>query len=698
MPRHPLYVLLISALPTFAQTTLEPIVVPVQQADVVIDQATLEKAPPRNVKALFDNVVNVNFSQTGHSQPGDIEIRGMGGMGSFMGVGSDRVTLEMDGMDIGQSFTFGHNMRNGRQYVDPADLKTVSVHKGPGNKGLAGHVALRSKDPEDYLLPDRNFGGEVRGSYSGDNDDFSVGVVGAGRINERHSLSLSYTRHWFDELDNKGGLDIDGSRRTRSNPQDGGSNAVNGKWVFKPDANQKMTLAVQHFDVKTDSRLLNQLGSGRIGVTHAYDNTQKNRRDALSFNHSAEISTPLFDQLEWQVSAQRISSEGKNSQDRTLASSGRRTLTRDNNEFDINTYTLRGDFSKTLGDSQGISHTLQYGGKLQYSEANQTSQNITATATRNSVYFPKNEQWQGTIHAADHIRFADSGFSLEPSLNLTHIRITPKVEGATPVEGTRKYSKTALGGGLRGEWQINENHQLSAAYNHATRMPAYGETNGQSYGHWLGRPNPDLKPETSDGIELSWRGQGNLGQAQTTLFYNRYSNMINFDCGPNYSAETCTVYNESGRSKTYGVEVEGKLALSAFGLADGLALEGAAAYTKGKDNEGNPLLRVEPLHGHIGLRYDAPQETWGANGRLRFAAAKKAKDIPADSGSALPGYGVVDLTGYYQPVTNLTISGGLYNLLDKKYAKWNRARGYSGDFTPYSEAGRYVGVNIRYRF
>jgi hemoglobin/transferrin/lactoferrin receptor protein len=55
-----------------------------------------------------------------------------------------------------------------------------------------------------------------------------------------------------------------------------------------------------------------------------------------------------------------------------------------------------------------------------------------------------------------------------------------------------------------------------------------------------------------------------------------------------------------------------------------------------------------------------------------------------------PGYGVVDLTGFYKLTSDLTVSGGIYNLANKKYWQWDDVRGYDG----VGEAGVLAPANI----
>ncbi|PAT35831.1 ligand-gated channel [Vandammella animalimorsus] len=674
-----------------------------QPQTTVIGQEQLEKEPPRNIRGVFDNTPGVDFS-TMTGVLGDIEIRGMGGIGDGLGVGSDRVTVELDGMDITQSFSFGHSMHYGRQLFDPADLKQVNVHKGPGANGLAGSVQFRTKDPADYLRPGQRLGGDVRAGYSGDTRDIAAGFSLAALIDERQSASLSYTRRSYQELDNKGGLDIDGPQRTKSLPVDGRSHSLNGKWVLQPNRDHKLTLNAQYYGAHSDIDRRNALGTSTSSrgstTTHSATEERKNTRSALSLSHDLNAANALFDGMSWQLSMQRTRGQNLGITDRT-GTTGARTLTTDKNYFKTSSYTFKADFDKAIAPAgASLRQDWSYGFKLQRSEAELDLVRTVGSRISNPTYFPRNQQWQASVHVANRLGLGESGVSLTPSAKVSHIRIDPSFDaGVTPVEGTRKYSKTAVGGGLLLDWKLNDNHLLSASFNRSTRLPGYGESNGQSYGHWPSRPNPNLKPETATGVELAWSSFGALGRQKATVFHNAYSNMIEVDCGDYGHDAVCTVFNEPGRTKVHGFEWEGSLNLGALGAAHGLHLDGALAYSKGKQDDGKPLLRVNPLHGHVGLRYAEPGDRWGGQLRVKWSAAKKKADLPSSRYASLPGYGVVDLTAYYKPTANLTLSGGIYNIGDKRYALWNRARGITKpDFSSYTEAGRYVGVNLRYQF
>lgn len=668
-----------------------------------LGQQHLAKNTPKDIKAVFDDIAGVNMVTTGRNQQiGDIEIRGMGGMSDVFGVGSSRVNMELDGMNISQSFNFGHNMSHGRQYFDTADLKQIQIQKGPSANGFAGNVKFKTKDPIDYLTQGKNFGGQVRAGYSGDSHDASTGVTLAFQPNSTHSGLLSYQYRQYNELNNRGGEKIDGANRTARNPLDGASHSINGKYIFKPSDQHKFSLALQHYQANNDTDYRNLLGvsiNRRTGIhseTLNNSNEQKNQRTAIALNYENTQATPLYDQAELHLSAQHTRSKAQNDVVSRNLTTQQDSFTINNNDFNVDNFNFKANFEKAFGND--ISHNLHYGVKLQYSTTELTAKDRNARTELVRNYFPKDKSLQAQFNIHDHIRFGQSGFSITPSLNVQHIQIKPELD-VTAVNGTSKYNKTAVGGGIGLDYSLNH-HRFSLSYNHQTRLPAYGETNGQYYGHWTGKPNPDLKPETAQSVEFNWKTQGELGYQQTTLFYNQYTDMINAQySGFNDPSAELWLYNENGKTTGYGIEWSGKTHLDKLQLVDGLSLQGSFAYMNGKAYNGQKRAKIDPFHGSLSLSYDQPNEIWGLATQVKFSAAKKEKDLP-EGLKGVKGYSVVNLTAYYNITPQLKLTTGLYNAFNKQYVPWNRVRGLTSDvnYNLYSEAGRYFAANLTYNF
>lgn len=141
----------------------------------------------------------------------------------------------------------------------------------------------------------------------------------------------------------------------------------------------------------------------------------------------------------------------------------------DNDDYKNTDYSLSTGFAKSIDG--GVRQDIDYGLKLRYGTSDFDSENITPTTRTKGSYFAveKSKRFQGEIRAADRISFGTSGISVTPSVSLTHARISH--DGKLP-----DYHKTAPSGGLRLEYQPNDNHLISADYHRATRIPRLHRT------------------------------------------------------------------------------------------------------------------------------------------------------------------------------------------------------------------------------
>ena len=59
---------------------------------------------------------------------------------------------------------------------------------------------------------------------------------------------------------------------------------------------------------------------------------------------------------------------------------------------------------------------------------------------------------------------------------------------------------------------------------------------------------------------------------------------------------------------------------------------------------------------------------------------------------------MIDLTAYYRPIKDLTLSAGLFNLTDRKYWKWSDVRGEDALDADNTQAGRNWAITAKYEF
>ncbi len=413
----------------------------------------------------------------------------------------------------------------------------------------------------------------------------------------------------------------------------------------------------------------------------------------MSLRHDFILDSGFADEGYWQAHYQTY----KNHRDDDLAYG----VSFGTTNYKVEGYGLEANLSKAI-EAGNIEHTVNYGFNLQ-------NQNYEARWSwdapqsfggfSNKTYQPDSETRQITAYINDDIALADDRLHIMPGVEFTHYRIdaqpTPNYKGTLTDLNDSHFSWR-----LGATYELTDSQQLFGGYRQGYKVPSFGELNSGSAHARLS--NPNLKPEQSAGFTLGLRSQGEIGSQAVSVFYDTYRDLA-ID-GKLPTGEATTV-NMDGKVVIYGLEYRGELDLhSAFGLPEGVKLQGALAYSKGKNKDTDqPYSDVNPVDGSVGLAYDAPSQLWGTALTLNFAAAKKTKDIADSDTKLIPvgGYGVTDLTAYFKPLKGLQINTGIYNVFDKKYAKWSEAQ-YEGIFSQnyeqITEPGRFFGATLQYNF
>ncbi|MEM6971626.1 MAG: TonB-dependent receptor [Pseudomonadota bacterium] len=131
--------------------------------------------------------------------------RGIAQEPNIRGFTDDQVVIRVDGAR--QNFTLTHR---GRFFTDPSILKRVEVLRGGastlfGSGALGGVIFLETKDPDDVILPGRDFGGQVKlGFNSAGTELLGAGTV-AARAGDFDALAHFAGRPRFDDIDDGNG-------------------------------------------------------------------------------------------------------------------------------------------------------------------------------------------------------------------------------------------------------------------------------------------------------------------------------------------------------------------------------------------------------------------------------------------------------------------------------------------------------------
>jgi len=303
-----------------------------------------------------------------------------------------------------------------------------------------------------------------------------------------------------------------------------------------------------------------------------------------------------------------------------------------------------------------------------------------------------------------------------PGLRYDWRRLKPQVDdlvrAVLAANGKTAASRTdsAFSPKLGALWRFTPQFAAFAQIVRGFRAPNYEEVNGvfrntvQNYGI---SPNPNLKPETSTGVEAGLRLARADLRAQVAVFDNHYRDFVSrvrLNCpgDPNCIAGLGTTFQSVNlaRVRIYGAE-----ARLAWDFAPGWRLDAALAHARGTDrNSARPLDTVEPTRLSLGVARDSG--FWGAEARLRAAAAvKRVNDFDGTTHNPWfrpPSYGVVDVSAWWKLAKQARIALAMSNLFDRKHWLWSDirqadARNPAGvDF--YSQPGRNASARFEYVF
>nr|WP_241517422.1 TonB-dependent receptor [Herbaspirillum aquaticum] len=186
--------------------------------------------------------------------------------------------------------------------------------------------------------------------------------------------------------------------------------------------------------------------------------------------------------------------------------------------------------------------------------------------------------------------------------------------------------------------------------------------------------NPDLKPETSNTVEVGLRGKLAAGPGalrySAAAYKGNYRNFIDLvTVRGNLTVANPTIFQYRNAAKAEIHGLEGRID---YALDNGFTVKGGFAWTKGTTTANGVeqgLESVAPLSVVTGLRYERPQQ-WFVQGDLVYNAAKKKEDIPTATNFVSPSFFVMDLSGGVHLTRNMTVTAGIRNLFDRKYWSW----------------------------
>jgi hemoglobin/transferrin/lactoferrin receptor protein len=650
----------------------------------VIERERMDELLVRDLKDLFRYEPGITVTDSfGRFGIGDIRIRGLGG---------NRVRIQVDGIPVSDAFSIGSFSNANRNFVDLDTLKRVEVVRGPtsslyGSDALGGVVAFITKDPSDYLKDGKDAYFGLKLGYESDWDGLFGGATAAFG-GERWSGLVAVSHRQGQETENYSDT---------ANPQERDGRSLLSKLVFAPSADQRFRLTVEGNEDEAETDVLTARGSTpspfppfTVTTVHSQRGDDHQTRARVSFGHEMDaVGAGFADSLDWQVYRQDSETTQDTIEERTLATP-MAPLLNDRRErqfnFDQRTYGLQANFRKSF-TTGSVQHDLAYGLDVSRSETRQKRDGRRTFLDTGAVTpvmlpdifpvrdFPISETTQAGLYLQDEMQFADGDFRLVPAVRVDYYKLDPEVDNIfaedNPGVAITDLSESNVSPKLGAVWHFAPQWSLFGGYSRGFRSPPYNDVNigftNLQFGY-TAIANPDLEPETSDGVELGLRFIGDAAYASLSTYYTRYDDFIESLAVVSAPPQTPLIVFQSvniAEATIYGAELKAGVDFGAFSDAwEGWSLRGAAAWSRGEDETADvPLDSVDPLTATLGIAYE--RDAWGMELAGRFVDRKDRVSGPTIYRQA--GYAVLDLYAHWAFAPGAKFNVGVFNLADREY-------------------------------
>ena len=612
---------------------------------------------------------------------GAINIRGLGG---------NRVLVETDGVPAPAGFAIGSYSDTGRSLTDLGIVQRVQVLRGPasslyGSDALGGVVAISTVGPADLLGTGDTLAATARTGFAGVDDGFSLSLLAAGRAGSTSGL-LGVGRRRSGEADIA-------SRTVDPNPASKYRDTLHFRLEHETSAGALgLTATSDRFGATTDIDSL-ELSGGRFANTVLLRGNDSQESLRLLVDQSLN-SLPGIERGQWRLYWQRSAVDQRTYEERRRTS--RAAPVSIGRRFQYQETTTGGEL--TIERTAG-SHRLVGGLELrrsQIEERRDGRQVNLDSGEESSVLlgeplpvrdFPISDVTEAGVYLQDDWRLGDGAISLIPALRADLYQLDPRPDALyredNPNQEPVHVETFSVSPRLGLTWRLREDATAFLQYAHGFRAPPFEDVNiGLDLPQFNVRaiPNPDLKPERSDSIEIGLRLDSRVVSGSASAWFGRYRDFIasKVNLGPDPQSGIILFQSRNvDRAEIWGMEASLSVALA--GMSSPLAgwfLDLSTAYAHGDDvGKGVPLDTIEPTRAVVGLRYtDAAQ-------RLRFGLfamavdAKRRVDSTRPDPLRLGGFVSVDVTVGWRFSDTWHADLGVFNLGDASYLEWSDVRG-----------------------
>ena len=647
---------------TATRTEKNPFDVP-SMVTVRDEKDLMERNLSRTVPEILEEIPGVLLQKTGHGQ-GSPYIRGFTGF---------RTLFLIDGIRLNNSvFRDGPN-----QYwntVDPLSIDRLEVVKGPGSvlfgsDAVGGTVHALTKGRKEYE-EGLHWSRRVYYRYASAEASHTGRGEVSGNLDHRLGFHAGFSLKDFADLE--GGRDVGRQRKTGYREWDGD---VKVEYFLNPD--RRFVFAFQKVDLDDAWR------SHKTRFGTAWEGTAVGNERKRVLDQDRHLTYAQFhaDRIGGFIDAVRasISYQVQSEERLRVRNDGRR----DQQGFSVGTVGAWVQLETPTAVGRWTC-----GGEYYHDNVNSYRRNWNAAGhyTGSAI--------QGPV--ADDAGYDLTGFYVQDEIPVTenlelilggrytHARaVAHKVEDpqtGTEISLVERYD--AMAGSLRGLYRLDEKDrwQVFAGVSQGFRAPNLSDLTrlDTARSNEIETPAPGLDPERFIAFEVGLKSRLEDFSGEVGYFYTLIDDMIvRTPTGRVIGGDNEVTKKNAGDGFVHGVELTLRYrfhpAFTAFGAFTWMDGQVHTFPTSAPVEVREPIDRLMPPTGQVGIRWEAPNRKCWAEGVFSFAArqsrlsTRDENDTQRIPPGGTPGYTVVSLRGGVEVNENVTLTAAVENLTNEDY-------------------------------
>lgn len=667
----------------------------------VLSRANLNDQLATSVSDVFRYVPGVDYEGAGTRFGTEgINIRGIGG---------NRVAIQVDGVPLTDQFDTGSFSNATRDFIDAGMIQDIEVLHGPasalyGSAAIGGVVAVRTPDPVD-IAGRGGIGGDVLATWRGA-DSSMHGQAMVAVSNGSMGFMAGYSSRDGEATDSAAAPDDLDTR-------DFNRETLLLKFVADNRWGQTFRASIIHQDAQTLSSQQSLLGTGRYRSTTALEGDDSYEMDVLNLAYEFGSPESWIDsgvvRMFWETAEIGQYTLDERAAARTPVSIDRYfSFDQEIKGFELNLWK---DFA---GDvvSQRIGIGAQYRDRTTEEYRDGLSTNLETGVQTNVLLgevfplrdFPISATTESAAYIEDKISIGED-WTVIAALRADRFELSPNVDAMYladyPDYETVSLDESDVSPKLGVIYSFSPSLDAYAQYSQGFRAPPYSDANVSldlPLFQYRAVPNPDLRSESSEGLDIGLRWRGTRSTARISAFRTDYVDFI--ETKVNIGVDPVSGYTEFQSLNIADTTIQGFEAgwQTRFGTYESFGFDGSAYYARGENNgTGQPINSVGPAQGVVGFSWFSRDETRQLRLKGTFTDAYDRLDESNGELFKPAGYAVFDLFLTQKLGNNAILRAGLHNLTDRTYWNWSDVRGLRPDnpVLPYlAQAGRSASLSL----